>query len=78
MTMIRLNTIAFGNHMRAKTNKVFPWVLHLADTFAVFEFQSEDLARTAFNQFIADNEYYQYGIYTDGDTRVAIVNPGAK
>ena len=75
MSMIRLTPIAFNNHMRARTNSYKPWCLHIADTFSVWEFEDKKEAKKAFGQFIADNEYYNYGIYTDGDTRIAIVNP---
>lgn len=74
--MIRLNADAFGNHMRAKTRRVKPWCLHLADDFAVFEFNEKHELEYAVDAFQDNNEYYCYGIYSDGKTRLAIVNPG--
>jgi len=74
--MIRLNPDAFGNHMRAKTNRVKPWCLHLADDFAVFEFNFKHDLELAVDLFQDNNEYYCYGINSDGNTRLAITNPG--
>lgn len=74
--MIRLNSEAFGNHMRAKTNRCTPWCLHLADDFAVFEFNFKHDLESAMDMFQGNNEYYQYGIFSDGKTRLAITNPG--
>lgn len=79
MATIVLNSVAFRNHMRAKTQALKPWCLFLADDFAVFEFgarKGEPNGLTeAYESLIQTNEYYGYGIHSDGVSRIAVTNP---